>query len=221
MTTQTKRRRPAVKKPARKPAAKKPVAPVNKLESGIPNHGVTFGQAMRQGWYYFAPAVFGIFIGGLIGVAAPAAGAGILLVFVALSFFLFYTSFKSQLMPILTLEMNEEKDKLQLRVYYAMKGEYGAEGRFDVFGDPGYCLDNMAENKTKPLTAFQVEADYNSTTPESLRYMCEHSASSEAYRRQSSTLKRDIVNWTAVIILIGIFGFLTFTIGSSILGDGT
>jgi len=146
-----------------------------------------------------------------------------------LMFGLFMTvmNFKGRIMPILALEPNEAKDKMQLRVYYALKGNYGADGKYNVFGRDGYCVDRRDHESlpaisacgetSRAMDAFKNVKDYEATTPESLRYMCEHSASSEAYRRQATRLAKDVISYMAVLGIVGLMVFMTYTIGSSIL----
>jgi len=217
-----KRRKPrATAKPAAKSAAAGDQAqgvPGKKtVKDGIAGHGVAFMTAARRSWFMFAPAAFFSLLGAMFVVQAPAMIVIMPIIGGAISLVWFISDFKSKLMPVMVLEQNEQGDALVLRVYYAFKGDYGAQGKYDLFGKVGYCVDGVKPTELKAFDAYATAEGYSSTTPESLRYMCEHSASSEAYRRQSTTLKRDVINWMGLLGLVGIFSFLTFTIGSSVL----
>lgn len=224
------KRRPG--RPRKKPAARaaKPAEPVDKISRNdqgravrvdravdqltIEPHSVRFRIAvLKRAWLVLLPALGALFAIGSYGLVDPLIGVVAVVLSVLAVPVIFVLSWRDQFMPVMKLELNQRGDGYQLRVFDAKRGDYGSDGRLQIFGRIGYGVDGL-ENADKPLSVFDQPAEYETTAPESLRYMCDHTPSREKYRRLAKRLASDIIQWSAITLLIGILAGLTYLIGN-------
>lgn len=192
-----------------------------KTESlAIDEHGIAMRRALLRSWWMFMFWLVGPLFTGATFQVIPGPGPHLLinLVCLLIPVPLFLVYWGRQFMPVLRLELNEQGDRYQMRVLYALKADHGAEGRMQIFGARGYAVDGL-EKEDRALDPSNVSPQHQTTTPEGLRYLCDHTPSEERYRRKNSTIARDVIQWGAVTLLVGILVGVTFLIGNIILTE--
>jgi hypothetical protein len=121
-------------------------------------------------------------------------------------------SWSSAFMPVMRLELNPQRDRYQLRIFDAERGNFGSQGRFSIFGRIGYGIDGL-EDHDRPLGIFVKPEGYETHSPEGIRYVCDHTPTREKYRRRNKRMMREIIQWGSLTIMVGILAGLTYLIG--------